>query len=466
MVTKRKLFKRGEFLGELLIRPFKSFASLQASGGILILLVTITALWCANSRYAESYERLLNMRLLVGLNGYLFDKPLMFWINEGLMTIFFFVVGLEIKREILVGELASFRKAALPLIAAIGGMILPASIFFLLNPSGPAAGGWGIPMATDIAFTLGALTVLRKRIPRSLAVFVAALAIVDDLGAVLVIALFYSAQISFFYLEASLLLFLILVGFNILGYRRPLPYILVGGMIWLAMSMSGVHSTVAGILVAMAIPARSRINTDQFLGKVKDVLNTFACAGNRGPSIYANPECQAAVHTLGALGHSVEPPLLRIEHALNPWVVFVVVPIFALANAGVNLEPARLGHALSGSVGVGIILGLVLGKQIGIFTASLIAVKCGLAAMPAGVDFRHLYGASILCGIGFTMSLFIADLAFGQTAMLDAAKIGILAGSLLSFIIGTGVLFVKSRRGTAGSVSIEHQENQSEESKA
>ena len=371
MFTERKLYKRGELIGDLLIRPFKSFASLQAAGGILILLVTIVALWWVNSGYADLYERLLDLRLLFGSNGYQFDKPLHFWINEGLMTVFFFVVGLEIKREILVGELDSYRKAALPLIAALGGMIVPAFIFFLFNPSGPAAKGWGIPMATDIAFTLGALAVLGSRIPRSLAVFLAALAIVDDLGAVswapvLVIALFYTAQISTFYLEVALLFVVILVVINILGYRGPLPYIFFGCLVWLAMSMSGVHSTVAGILVAMTIPARSRIDTDKFLGEAKEVLDSFACAGNCGPSLYANSEHQAAVRTLGALCNNVEPPLLRIEHALNPWVVFMVVPIFALANAGVSLEWSRLSLILTSPISLGIILGLVLGKQIGI----------------------------------------------------------------------------------------------------
>lgn len=455
LFTKRKLYRRGEFLGELLIRPFKSFASLQAAGGILILLVTVIALWCVNSGYAGLYERLLDLRVVIGSNGYEFDKPLHFWINEGLMSLFFFVVGLEIKREILVGELTSYRKAALPLIAALGGMIVPASIYFLFNPSGPAAKGWAIPMATDIAFTLGALTVLGSRIPRSLAVFLAALAIVDDLGAVLVIALFYTAQISTFYLEVALLFVAMLVVINILGYRGPLPYIFFGCLVWLAMSMSGVHSTVAGILVAMTIPARSRIDTDKFLGDAKEVLDSFACAGNCGPSLYANSEHQAAVRSLGALCNSVEPPLLRIEHALNPWVVFMVVPIFALANAGVSLEWSQLSHTLTSPVSLGIILGLVLGKQIGIFTLAWIAVKSRLAGMPAGANFYHLFGGSILCGMGFTMSLFIADLAFGKTAILDTAKVSILAGSLISFIIGMTVLYAISRRVQRGEAKIE-----------
>jgi Na+:H+ antiporter, NhaA family len=445
LFTKRKLFKQGEFLGELIILPFRSFASLQASGGILIVLVTIIALWWVNSDYAGSYNRLLDTHLLVGHDGLHFNKPLHFWINEGLMTFFFFVVGLEIKREILVGELASPRKAALPLIAALGGMIVPASIFLLFNPSGPAATGWGIPMATDIAFTLGALTVLGRRIPRSLVVFLAALAIVDDLGAVLVIALFYTAQISFFYLQVALLMFLILAVINLLGFRSPLPYILFGCLVWLAMSLSGIHSTVAGILVAMTIPARSRIDTDKFLGEAKTVLESFECAGDCGRSLYGNAQHQEAVRTLGVLCDKVEPPLLRIEHALDPWVVFVVVPIFALANAGVRLEVSSLGHILTSPLSLGITLGLVLGKQIGIFTSAWIAVKSGLAAMPARANIYHLYGGSILCGIGFTMSLFIADLAFGRAEMLDTAKVSILAGSLISFIVGMAVLLAASR---------------------
>ncbi len=421
--------------------------SLQAAGGIVILLATIIALWWINSGYAEWYERLLDARIVVGSNGFRLDKPLEFWINEGLMTIFFFAVGLEIKREILVGELASYRKAALPLIAALGGMVVPAFIFFLFNPSGPAAKGWGIPMATDIAFTLGALTLLGRRIPRSLVVFLVALAIVDDLGAVLVIALFYSAQISFFYLEVALLVFLVLVVINILGYHSPLPYIFLGCLVWLGMSLSGVHSTVAGILVAMTIPARSRIETDKFLRRAKELLVHFARVGNFGSTIYTNSEHQAAVRTLGGLCNSVEPPLLRIEHALNPWVVFMVVPIFALANAGVSIEWSGLSYILTRPLSLGITLGLVLGKQIGIFTSAWIAVKSGLSGMPAGAKFYHLFGGSILCGIGFTMSLFIADLAFDRIAMLDTAKVSILAGSLISFMIGMPVLYAISRCG-------------------
>jgi Na+:H+ antiporter, NhaA family len=466
LVTERKLFKRGEFLGELLIGPFRSFVALQAAGGILILLVTIIALWWANSGYADLYDRLLDAHILVGSNGLRFDKPLDFWINEGLMTFFFFVVGLEIKREILVGELASFRKAALPLLAALGGMIVPASIFFMFNPSGPAAKGWGIPMATDIAFTLGALTVLGKRVPRSVAVFLAALAIVDDLGAVLVIALFYTAQISISCLGLALLIFLILAVINILGYRNPLPYIFFGCLVWLAMSLSGVHSTVAGILVAMTIPARSRIDTDKFLMDAKAVLESFTCAGSCGPSLYANSEHQESVRTLGVLCNNVEPPLLRIEHALHPWVAFVVVPIFALANAGVSLELSRLSHSLTSPLALGTILGLVLGKQIGIFTSAWIAIKSGLAAMPAGANFHHLFGGSILCGMGFTMSLFIADLAFEKTAILETAKVSILAGSLIAFVMGMAVLFTRSRRDSDSAANTVQGSNEGASSRA
>jgi len=442
----RRLYKAGESLGELLIRPVHIFISRQVSGGILILIMAAIALVWANSAWSEWYELLWRTDFTVGARGRVLYKPLHFWINEGLMTLFFFVVGLEIKREVLIGELASFRKAVMPVTAAVGGMVAPALIYYLMNPSGTAVRGWAVPTATDIAFTVGVLTILGARVPRSLTVFLAALAIADDLGAVLVIALFYTTGISAFHLQVTGALLFMLVIINILGYRSPLPYLLVGCFVWLAVYLSGVHSTVAGILVALTIPARSKSDTDSFLSRAQTLLEEFRCAGPCGYSVYTNFRHQETVSQIEALCLAVVPPLLRIERLLGPWVVFVVVPVFALSNAGVHLDWDSFTTAFGSRPTLGVFLGLVLGKQIGIFSFSWIAINLGIAEKPAGASWLQIYGCAILCGIGFTMSIFIADLAFAQSVLLDLTKIGILSGSAVSLIFGLLVLYFSSHQ--------------------
>jgi Na+:H+ antiporter, NhaA family len=438
----RRVYRSGERLGDLLLKPVHSFLSLQFAGGLLIVGMTAIALYLANSPFHETYEKVWSTPLSVAVHGHTLDKPLHFWINEGLMTLFFFVVGLEIKREILIGELASFRKAALPVTAALGGMIVPATIYYLLNPSGVPSRGWAIPMATDIAFSIGVLTLLGSRVPRSLTVFLSALAIADDLGAVAVIALFYTADISLFYLQITGFLFLVLVSINVLGYRQPLPYLLVGCLVWLAVYLSGVHSTVAGILVAMTIPARSRYDTDTFHDEGGHILDDLACRGECGFSAYTNPDHHEAIRKMVRLCRAVEPPILRVEHSLSPWVMLGIVPVFALANAGVNLEPEAFKAAILSPTALGVFLGLVLGKQIGIFLAAWLATRVGFTDLPADVTWFQLYGCSILCGIGFTMSIFIADLAFAQTPFLVPAKGGILLASAVSVCLGLAVLLL------------------------
>lgn len=406
------------------------------------MAMTAVALYWANSSFHETYEKFWTTPLSVAVHGRGLDKPLHFWINEGLMTLFFFVVGLEIKREILIGELASFRKAALPVTAALGGMIVPAAIYYLLNPAGETARGWAIPMATDIAFSIGVLTLLGSRVPRSLTVFLSALAIADDLGAVAVIGLFYTADISLFYLQVTGLLFLILVSINVLGYRQPLPYVVVGSLVWLAVYLSGIHSTVAGILVAMTIPARSKYDTDTFQELGGKILDDLACRGDCGFSTLTNPDHRAAIRRMVRLCRAVEPPLLRVEHSLGPWVMYVIVPVFALANAGVNLEPAAFRQAIASPTALGVFLGLVFGKQIGVFAASWLATRAGFTELPEGITWLQLYGCSVLCGIGFTMSIFIADLAFGDMPFLVSAKYGILLASAVSVCLGLVVLLM------------------------
>jgi Na+:H+ antiporter, NhaA family len=449
----RRFYKAGESLGELLISPVHIFISRQVSSGILIMIMTVAALVWANSGWSDWYELLWRTDFTVGARGRTLDKPLHFWVNEGLMTFFFFVVGLEIKREVLIGELASFRKAVMPVTAAVGGMVAPALIYYLMNPSGMAVRGWAIPTATDIAFTIGVLTILGARVPRSLTVFLAALAIVDDLGAVLVIALFYTTEISAFHLQVTAALVFTLVIINVLGYRSPLPYLVVGCFVWLAVYLSGVHSTVAGILVALTIPARSKCDTDSFLKGTQTLLEKFRCTGPCGYSVYTNFRHQDTVSQIEALCLAVMPPLLRIERLLSPWVVFIIVPLFALANAGVHLDWPSFMNAFGSRPTLGVFLGLVLGKQVGIFSFSWIAIRLGIAERPVGASWLQIYGCAILSGIGFTMSIFIADLAFAQSVFLELAKIGILSSSAVSLILGLSVLYIASRQISPDKVS-------------
>ena len=378
------------------------FQGEEASGVLLMVAAAVAVVW-ANVA-GDSYVHLWQARLTVGITPIALAKPLLLWINDGLMAVFFFLVGLEIKREILTGELASVRKAALPVVAALGGMVAPAAIYSLLNAGGPGARGWGVPMATDIAFALGALAMLGSRVPPSLRIFLAAVAIADDLGAVVVIAAFYTQDLAWMPLQIAVAILLILVLVNRLRITHIAPYLLLGVALWTAVLKSGVHPTIAGVLLAFTIPSAARPSPHR-----DDVLTS--------PTSLAQ----------------------RLEHALEPWVAFAIMPIFALANAGVRLS-RDVGAAFLDPVALGIILGLFIGKQIGIAASCWMAVRVGLASLPSRATGRHMYGVALLCGIGFTMSLFIATLAFGASDRLEAAKVGILAGSLLSGVAGYLVL--------------------------
>jgi NhaA family Na+:H+ antiporter len=427
---------------ERIVRPFRAFVHQEASGGVLLLACTVLALVWANSPWAAGYADLWHTPVTVGFGGLALSKDLQHWINDGLMAVFFFVVGLEIKRELLMGELAAPRRAALPIAAAAGGMLVPAALYALLNTGTPGAPGWGVPMATDIAFALGVLALLGSRVPVAIKVFVTALAVVDDIGAVVVIAVFYTPAVAWTPLAWAAALFVVLVALNRLGVRRPLPYAAVGVGLWLAVLLSGVHATVAGVLLAMVIPAKGRIDAGDFAQRGQALLDTFRRSSPAEPPAVAlaNEDQQAAVRALETACEDVETPLQRLEQSLHPWVAFAVVPLFALANAGVSLAAPDVGAAMSDRVTLGVLLGLVLGKQVGVTVFTWLAVQTRVAALPEGVAWRHVYGAAWLAGIGFTMSLFIASLAFADAALLDRAKVGILLASLASGGVGWLIL--------------------------
>jgi NhaA family Na+:H+ antiporter len=427
-----------------IIRPFQAFAENKTSGGILLLLCTVAALVWANSPWAESYAALWHTNFTVSLAGRTLSHDLHFWVNDLLMVIFFFVVGLEIKREILVGELASVRQAALPIVAAVGGVVVPALFYSFLNARGPGAPGWGVPMATDIAFALGVMALLGTRVPLGLKVFLTALAIVDDIAAVLVIAVFYTEEVSWVAMGVAAACLAILLILARLGARQPLTYALGGVVLWLAVLASGIHATIAGVALAMVIPSRTRLDSRQFLARSRCTLDHFE--SHAEGDLMTNEEQQAAVYALEEACEKVQPPLHRMEHALHPWVTFLIMPVFALANAGVVLS-GNFGQTLAQPVTLGVILGLLLGKPIGITLAAWLAVHTGVASLPTSVTWSHIHGAGWLGGIGFTMSLFIASLAFTDESLLTMAKLGILTASFCAALIGS-LLLVRTPRAT------------------
>ena len=405
----------------------------------MLFVAAVVALIWANSPWYNTYVELFEMHLSIGFGDWVINETLHHWIDDGLMAVFFFVVGLEIKRAIVVGELSSPRRAALPIFAALGGMIVPALIYVLFNPSGEAFRGWGVPMATDIAFSLGVLSLLRSRAPLPLKIFLAAFAIIDDIGAVIVIAVFYTGDIAWDNLGIGAIFLAALVVVARLGIRHPLVYTVLGVIVWLAFLKSGVHATVAGVLVAATIPIRVRVNSAGFVARSRDLLLVFERSGEYGHEDETSSEQRAILKEVEDTAHKLQSPLQRFETALHPWVAFVIMPLFALSNAGVKIEGDFLA-ALSHPVTLGIVLGLVIGKQVGVTLFSLAAVRVGFAALPYGVTWTQFYGVALLGGIGFTMSLFITKLAFTHEMLTIEAKIGILLGSAISGVIGYLVL--------------------------
>ncbi|MFY0530052.1 Na+/H+ antiporter NhaA [Archangium gephyra] len=427
------------------VDPLLAFLRMEATSGILLFVAAVAALGWANSPWADTYTALLAREFVVGFGGAQVHFTLAQFVNDGLMSIFFFVVGMEIKRELVVGELNSPAKALLPAAAAAGGMVIPAGIYLLFCAGTEGAKGWAIPMATDIAFCIGCLTLLKGRVPRPLIVFVTALAIFDDMGGILVIALFYGHGLQPLWLLAAGGLLVLLALLNRLHLRSGLVYAVAGALLWYFIHHAGIHATIAGVLLGLMIPARG-------LRPVREVLEALKVHSEG--LVRRTPEESIANEELLRIEEQIEdlePPLNRFVHALHPWVAFGIMPVFALTNAGLSLSGMSL-DSLTHPVLLGSALGLFVGKQLGVFLFTLVALRAGLSSMPGNASFSQLYGVSALTGIGFTVALFIANLAFtAEPALLGQAKIGILLGSLVSGVAGYGLLRVLKPRVAATS---------------
>jgi NhaA family Na+:H+ antiporter len=444
-MPKSRVEKQGEryplepLFGRIL-SPFEQFLDRTTAGGIVLIGCTIAALGLATVFGADAIHHFTDQPFaLFASEALTLGLTVHEWVNDGLMTFFFLLVGLELKREILVGELSSLKDAALPVLAALGGMILPALCYAALNAGTPAAPGWGIPMATDIAFAVGILVLLAWRVPKNLIIFLTALAIADDLGAVLVIAVFYTAELNLYALAATASLVGVLVLLNRGGIRRPLPYGIVGVLLWLAVHTSGVHATLAGVLLAMAIPARPAHTPAHFERRIKELQSAFRADRrdeHTADDPLSNQRMALIAHAMERSAVAVQSPLQRIEHRMAPWVTFLIIPVFALSNAGIDLLSVNWNKALGSNITLGVMSGLLVGKFVGITLFSWAAIRLGIARLPAGVSWKQLMGAAWLAGIGFTMSLFIAQLAFKTPEAVDQAKLGILIGSSISAVIG------------------------------
>jgi NhaA family Na+:H+ antiporter len=431
------------------LTPFEEFIHRQTTSGLLLMFTAVLALVLANSPLAYLYQQIQHLNIGINIGNWTLESSLHHWVNDGLMALFFFVVGLELKREIMTGELSNPRQAALPIVAAIGGMVIPALIYFSVNPEGDAARGWGIPMATDIAFALGAIALLASRVPRALITFLVALAIVDDLGAVIVIAVFYTETISINALVAAVFIFGLLMLLNLTGIRKITPYFILAIFLWYAMFQSGVHATLAGVLGAFSVPARPKYNPVRFSQQVRELMERFDTSHVPGQSIMTNEKLRAIVQTLGNGIHMVEAPLQRLEHAWHLPVAYLVIPIFALFNAGIPLDLSGVGQTLMHPVTLGVSLGLIAGKVIGIAGGCWIALKLNIGQLPAETRFTQIIGVSLLGGIGFTMSIFIAELGFAhQPELLLMAKTGILFASLLAGVTGFIWLYLAGNKNT------------------
>ena len=431
-------------------RPVQRFMHQEAAGGIVLLIAAVCAFALANSPLSQVFRDIWETHFVIGIHEFRYDKTFHHWINDALMAVFFFVVGLEIKRSLVLGELASMRRAALPIFAAIGGMVVPAALYIILNGSGEASRGWGIPMATDIAFSLGVLALLGSRAPLSLKVFLTAFAIVDDIGAIAVIAAFYTESISWSNLGVGMGLLLFLAVLNLSGVTNTLVYFIVSILVWVAFFESGIHATISGVLIAMVIPMRVQIDTQQFVQRGRMLMDIFEDEGpnttRRGHFALTTTRQRGVLEELEEASKDVESPLQRLEHILHPWVAFVIIPVFALVNAGVSLGDVGL-DGLTSTVTLGILLGLVIGKPAGIVFFSWLAVRLGIASIPTDMGWLQITGAALLGGIGFTMSIFITGLAFSDELLIAQSKLAILIASLAAG--GIGFLIIRFSREIA-----------------
>jgi NhaA family Na+:H+ antiporter len=418
---------------------FERFLHSQTSGSIVLILATVTAVIWANSPWADLYHKLSHLDIGTWFAGQQYHLSLDHWVKDGLMAVFFFVVGLEIKREILIGELSSFRKAILPVMAALGGAVAPALIYFALNPAGDAARGWGVPMATDIAFALGVLALFGSRAPIGLKVFLTALAIVDDLMAVVVIAIFYTSEISLPALLTAIVL-LVILAWSLRALRRLyVLHLLLAFAIWLLVYLSGVHATIAGVLIAMTVPLRAHLDPQKFFAVLLEQGKRLKRGGLTKDSLITERWQRKTLEKIYFAAQDMMPAGVFLEDQLHTFQAFLILPLFALFSAGVTVDSATM-QGLPSTVSLGIIIGLVFGKQVGVFLFSLLVIKTKFADMPTGVTWGQLWGASALAGIGFTMSIFISELAFEDPAMIADAKISIFIASILAALTGFTLL--------------------------
>ncbi len=420
------------------LNPIQKFIKAESFSGILLFFTMALALILSNSPVREYFSSIWDYEIGIKSDNFKLVKPLILWINDGLMAIFFFLIGLEIKREVLIGELNSLKKASLPIFAAIGGMIIPLSLFFLLNSNPETSNGWGISMATDIAFTLAILKLLGKRVPLSLKIFLTAFAIIDDIGAVLVIAIFYTSNITWSLLLIAMILLLILYLLSYLKIHSKFLLLIFGVVIWVLFLKSGVHPTIAGIMLAFAVPIRQRINEFKYAEKLKEITQRLTTSMNTNSLPVLTKTQIAEIDNLEGWTNRVQSPLQQLEHNLHNWVAFLIMPIFALSNAGISFSSNMV---IDLPLAINLAISLFIGKTIGVSLFSFISIKLKIASLPKDTNFMHIIGIAVLSGVGFTMSLFIGGLAFSNNPIfMDSAKIGIIAGSTVSGIIGFIIL--------------------------
>jgi len=431
----------------------QNFIRIEAASGIVLLAATIVALVWANSPWSDSYTDFWHTHITVNAEIFDIDLDLQEWVNDALMTLFFFLAGLEIKRELVHGELSSPRRALLPAAAALGGMVTPALIFIAIAGGTEGRDGWGIPMATDIAFAVGVLALLARRIPASIRIFLLALAIADDIGAIVVIAVFYTSDLNFLAMAAAAGILAIIVICNRSGLRHVDVYVLFGIVMWVAMLESGIHATLTGVILGLLTPAGRYYDPKTFAADADDLVRRYREAEASGSDAVK----ESVLHQMEDLAHGTEAPLERLERALVSWVSFLVVPLFALANAGVHIDSDTMQAAVESPLSQGVALGLVLGKPLGIFVFTWLAVQIRLCDKPAGASWAHILGAGMIAGIGFTISLLITGLAFEDQLLIDEAKLGVLAGSTIAGASGLLFLFAISRRPAPGPSSVASQ---------